>query len=334
MLKIERVSIDNLKEIMSDEDFNQTVFTTYQWVCFLKKNGKGEPVVFRISENSKVIAFFVGLVFKVLGLRFVGSPFEGWGTCDMGFCAKRDVDVSSLIVPVKNYVFKKLKCSYLEIVDPKIGLNELSDIRCNVILQRTLILPINRLEQDIFHSFKGDCRNYIRQFERRGATITEALPSREFADEYYDQLIQVFAKQKLRPFYDKKKVYDLMDTYENNADHILCLRVCNPEGICIATSIFIGFKETFYFWGNASYTEFQNYRPNEYMIWYAIKYWKERGVVSFDMVGFREYKRKFSPNSVEYPRIVLAKYPGMYQVRNFTKRLIQLVRKVIGQTVL
>lgn len=330
MYNVKEVNFDVLKKIQEDTDIIQTVFTSYEWIKFLWKNGKGKPVILEITKDKKVIAYFVGVIFKKFGIKILGSPFEGWTTCDMGFCALDNINRLELLDYVKDYAFKKLKCLYMEVVDERISLEDLEGKNYNYLTERTYVLNINQTDEELFKIFKTDCRNYIRQFERRGAVIERVNPSIEFADEYYDQLIDVFKKQNLKPFYNRQKVYDLMQAFEDVPDELLCLRVCDPNGRCIATSIFPGLKNKCYFWGAASYTEYQHYRPNEYMVWVAIKFWRDHGASEFNMVGIRPYKKKFGPHEYEYPRLVFSKYRFLLTARGLAKKTIMVFRKLRG----
>ncbi|WP_462411185.1 GNAT family N-acetyltransferase [Neobacillus sp. Marseille-QA0830] len=330
MYEVKEVSLDLLNSIRENGDIKQTVFMTKDWLTFLESNGKGKPVVLQITEGNETIAFFVGLVFKKFGIKIMGSPFEGWATCNMGFSGRETVDRVKLIEVVKKYVFNQLKCVYMEIADAQISCESLKDAKYHYLPQKTYVLDINRDEEEVFKSFKSNCQRLIRQFERRGATISRVEPTIEFANEYYDQLIDVFEKQNLKPNYNRQKVIDLIQAYQDNPEDLLCLKVCDPDGKCIATSIFPGFNETCYFWGGASYREYQNYRPNEYMFWYAIQHWRNRGATAMDMVGLRDYKKKFNPDLVVYPRIILSKYKSLITLRNGAKKSIQLFRKIRG----
>ncbi|MEH7502856.1 GNAT family N-acetyltransferase [Neobacillus drentensis] len=330
MYEVKEINLDTLRSIETNGDIKQTVFKTKEWLTFLEKNGKGKSVVLQITEGNETLAFFVGMVFKQFGIKIMGSPFEGWATCNMGFCARETVDRLSLIEIVKKYVFNNLKCLYMEIVDVHISCESLKNFKYHNIPQSTYVLNINRPDEELFKSFKSNCQRLIRQFERRGAAISQVKPTIEFANEYYDQLIDVFEKQNLKPNYNRKKVIDLISAFQDNPEGLLCLKVCDPNGKCIATSIFPGLNDTCYFWGGASYREYQNYRPNEYMFWYAIKYWRDRGATAMDMVGLREYKKKFSPDLVVYPRIIISKYRFLITVRNGAKKAIQFFRKIRG----
>ena len=49
-----------------------------------------------------------------------------------------------------------------------------------------------------------------------------------------------------------------------------------------------------------------------------------------DLVGIRDYKLKFNPKIISYPRIIVTKYKFFIQMRNMCKKLILLIRRVRG----
>ena len=53
--------------------------------------------------------------------------------------------------------------------------------------------------------------------------------------------------------------------------HLLLLRAREPDGRCIATAVLPWHHRTMYFWGGASYRQHQHLRPNEALIWYALR---------------------------------------------------------------
>jgi len=77
------------------------------------------------------------------------------------------------------------------------------------------------------------------------------------------------------------------------AGRVLLLRTRDPEGKCIATGIFPGLNKIAEFWGNASLRSSQSLRPNEAIHWYAMRYWKARGVEVYDWGGEGKYKEKY-----------------------------------------
>lgn len=327
MITSKKVGIEVLKNIDYTKT-TQSVFTTYEWVSFLEKSKFGKPIVLEIYNNNKLCAYFVALIFKKFGVKILASPFEGWTTPDMGFILLDYIDSILLINHIKEYAFKRLKCIFVEIVDKNIELNYLIENKLYFIHQRSLKIDLSIDEETIFKSFKKDARNFIRQFDKRGAYIEEVQPNIDFAKNFYKMLQDVFLKQKLTPPYDEKRVINLMESFINKKESILCLQVKNEDGIIIAASIYFGHNLISYSWGSSSLREYQHYRPNEAMRWYAIKYWKSKGYKIFDMVGVREYKYKFNPIEYEYPRIIIAKYKFLIKLRNLSKLLIIKIRKI------
>jgi hypothetical protein len=248
----------------------------------------------------------------------------------MGLDLNFGVDKIEVINDLVPFLFRTEHCHYIRITDRTI--NEIEAKQAGFYYNQiaTLELKVNLSDDAIFKNMKTDCRNYIRQFERKGAKIEVAIPDEVFAREYYDQLKDVFAKQKLVPNYSVDKVIKLLQSLqpENN---VLCLRVLDPEGKSIATSIFPGYNKKFFFWGGASYREYQHYRPNEFMIWTAIKYWRERGCEIFDMVGVRPYKKKFGPSEVNYVALIFPKYNILRKFEKLAARMFYLRIRALGK---
>lgn len=308
----------------------KSVFTTPQWLSFIREDSGVEPVYLRITKAGALVGYFTAMIQISFGFRIIASPFAGWSTCYMGFdLADPAVDKLDLIPCVADYLFKVKKAHLIEIADRDITVESAEARGYRTSVSDTLELRIDRTDEELFKVFKVDCRNFIRQFERRGATLEFAEPDDTFAQEYYTQLQDVFAKQGLVPTYSLEKVKCLLRNLRNSGN-LLCLRVRDPEGSCIATSIFPGYNGKFFFWGGASYRSGQHYRPNEYMLWTAIRYWRDKGFTMFDMVGVRDYKRKFGSHEVRYAHISMARSQWIITLRNMAKKAYFFMLKVKG----
>lgn len=319
MYNFELIEYEKLQLNEFNSYIKKPLFTTKQWLDFIIEDSKAEPAIFRITRGNEFLGYVPVLFVKKLGVKIAGSPFRGWSTCWMGVEVSNSNEKIGIIKELSEVLFKKYKCIYFEIVDRYIEEKELETSGLSYYMNETLELDIQKTDDELWKVFKTDCRNYIRQFERRGAILQEVKPSDEFAEEYYSELKDVFAKQGMKPTYSCEKVKCLFRHI--NKEEILCLRVISPEGEPVATSIFLADKYKAYFWGGASYREHQHYRPNEFMIWYAIKYWRERKIEIFDMVGNRKYKQKFGPVVKTYASIQIAKYRWLIQARNMAERL-------------
>ena len=68
-------------------------------------------------------------------------------------------------------------------------------------------------EDAIFANMTSACRRAIRKSEKEGVVV-EQTSGVDFADEYYAQLEDVFAKQSLRPMYGVSRVRELVRSLE------------------------------------------------------------------------------------------------------------------------
>lgn len=334
MYTFKNISINelNIKEYYNFK--NKCIFTTLPWINYILEDNQGSESIFvRITEDKRLIGYFSGIKIKKFGITIIGSPFPGWGTSWMGLDVYENQDIVSIYKELIPFLFKTFKCGYISISERNITADQISKYY-KATDAVSLQLEIDKTDDELFKVFKTDCRNFIRQFERRGARIEIAEPNDDFAEEYYSQLIDVFDKQGLNPTWDVNKVKILLRNLSKE-NMVLCLRVRDPEGKSIATSIYPGYNNKFYFWAGASYRSGQHYRPNEYMIWTAIKYWRDKGIKLFDMVGVRPYKKKFGPTEIHYTIIEAARPRILIWAKNvaskFFYRSLKWNHKSIGK---
>lgn len=311
---------------------HKSVNTTKEWIEFIAEDSNAEPYILKITEKGCLVGFFSSLIVRKFGFKIVGSPFPGWSTVYMGLDVYDNKLKSIILNDLIPFVMADTKCSYLQICDRDFSSDELAPI-CRkygglIEYSDTLELGIEGDDDIQYKKMKTDCRNFVRQFERRGAKIEEAAPDASFAEEYYDQLKDVFAKQNFVPTYTVDKVKCLLK-HLSKADNVYCLRVIDPQGTKIASSIFPGFNHKMFFWGGASLRPYQKYRPNEYMIYKAMHYWRERGCTEFDMVGNRAYKKKFGSWEVSYPSIIIPKYKILVPLKNIAASLYYFTGRIL-----
>lgn len=312
MYQFKRIDFDQLSEVKFNDFPSKTVLTTKDWIKFVEEDSRVTPYILEVYKDEEFCGYFSALCTKKFFFKIVGSPFPGWSTLFMGFDLLNDeIEREGILPDLVKFIKSDTKCHYIQISDRAFSFDRLEELRkstkCYIESFETLELSIDGDDAFFFKNMKTDCRNFIRQFERRGATLEYAEPNDEFAEEFFEQLKDVFAKQNLIPTYTAEKVKCLLKHLAKN-DMVLCLRVRDPEGKSIATSIFPGYNKKMFFWGGASYRAYQHYRPNEYMIYSAMRYWRDRGCAEFDMQGNRSYKKKFGSWEVNIPIVIFPKY--------------------------
>lgn len=299
------------------------------WLEFVSGISGGKIALAELKRGAETLGCFSGILFHRLGVPILGSPFQGWTTTYMGFNLRRGVSRRDALAALREYAFDHLGCLHLEILDRHFTMEDAGGLEVDVAVEPTYITPLDCDEQEIFDSMSSACRRCIRKGEKSGLIIEEAEPQ-GFAAEYHEQLIDVFAKQGLKPPYSKQYVETLISKIHPSGDALL-LRARRPDGLKIASAIYFGHKQHSLFWGNGSLREHQILRPNEALHWYALRYWKRRGVKFHDWCGPNDYKRKYGPQAHQVPRIRMSRFRALRWARDAAYHLYTLPRVIKRQ---
>jgi hypothetical protein len=303
-----------------------TLFQSEAWMNFVAEAQSAVPVVAEIREGVDRIGWFTGLIVKKFGFRILGSPFPGWTTSYMGFNLAPGVSRPDALGALIMFSRKHLKCIHLEIMDRYLTLDDVRSAGCHYRLFTGFEVDMSGDEEAIWSNMAPSTRRNIRKAEREGVRV-EVAADDAFAQEYYEQLSEVFARQQLKPTYPLERVRLLLK-HLLPTGRILCLRAFRPDGTCVATGIFPADWSRMYFWGGASRAESRILRPNEAIQWYAMRYWRDRGVNKYDMGGGGEYKRKYGGVPVAVPWVRHSHLPFLETLRGAAQRLVSLRQRL------
>lgn len=280
---------------------DRTIQQTLPWIQFLTETQNAEPIFAVLKAGSRTLGYFSGLITRRFGFKILGSPFPGWSTTYMGFNLFPGASRSEALDALVDLCFHELKCDHLELMDRHISHEQCSGRRFTIWDFASIEIDLTETEDEIFHRMKHQCRNCIRKAQRSGVII-EVSDDEGFAQDYYRQIQHVFATKGLPPPFGMDRVESLIrNVYPTGK--LLLLRARNRDGVCIATGIFPAMNTTAYAWGSASLRQYSGDRPNEAIFWYAMKYWKDRGMRVFDLVGAAEYKKKYGGHIIVVPWI-------------------------------
>ena len=332
MPKFERIAWSSVDWAKLDSYPDRTVYQTRAWMDFIAHTQQAEPVVAVLREGASELGFFSGLIIRKYGLPILGSPFKGWTTGYMGFNLKDGVPREVAAQALTEFAFRDLRCVHLEFMDRRLGFEDVDGLGFDRSAESSLEIDLTHSEDELFANMASACRRCIRKANKSGVVIEEASDL-AFADEYYAQLQEVFAKQNLVATYDAQRVRALIQNVHPTGA-LLLLRARNAEGKGIASGIFPAFNDTMIFWGGASWREYQGVRPNEAIQWYAMRYWKERGISRYDMSGMGrardEYKRKYGGKEINVPWLRCSKYPGLRQMRMLAQQRQKAQQRLQG----
>ena len=307
---------------------DRVIFQTREWLQFIASTQGAEPVVAAVMDGREHVGWFTGATFRRFGLRILGSPFPGWTTESMGFNLADGVDRRAAAAALIPFAFETLRCAHVELKDRRLDDAEaLVEHGFASEPTQSFEIDLSGDEDAIFGRMSSACRRAVRRGAKVGVTVEEASGT-GFADEYYAQLVEVFGRQELVPTYGVERVRALIAALEP-AGRLLLLRARAPDGVPIATGIFPGFNDTAYFWGGASVRAHQIHRPNEAIFWYAIRYWRDRGMTTLDLGGGGEYKRKYGPTEVRIPSFRASRFralPALREAARFATEQRQAIR--------
>ena len=327
-MKCNIIKFDAVDWDLLDKFADRTVFQTREWLRFVSETQKATPVVIELRQGKDLAGYFTGLTFSKFGVKVLGSSFPGWTTPYMGFNLVPDASRAAALKAVEELAWEELKCLHIEVSDPYFVPEDGKILGFNCEFYTSYRTDLRLKEDELFNKMDSACRRCVRKAEKSGVTIEEAHDI-AFADEYYEQLKDVFGKQGLVPTYSVERVRALVKHMEPTG-RVLLLRARDPEGKCIATGIFPGFNKITEFWGNASFRSTQILRPNELIQWYVMRYWKQRGVEVYDWGGEGTYKEKYGCVVHRVPWFIKSRNQLVSRLREEARKMFVRKQKFLG----
>jgi Acetyltransferase (GNAT) domain len=327
-MKCHIIAFDGVDWRTLDSFADRTVFQTHEWVQFISEAQRATPLVVELREGREVAGYFTGLTFTRLGVKILGSSFPGWTTPYMGFNLVPGASRAAALAAVEDMAWGTLRCLHMEVSDPYFTVEDGKSLGFTCESYTSYRTDLRKSEDQLFDGMDSACRRCIRKAEKSGVTIEEAHDL-AFADEYYEQLVDVFAKQRLVPTYTIDRVRTLIKHLEPTG-RILLLRARDPSGKCIATGIFPGFNKMAEFWGSASFRSSQILRPNELIQWYAMRHWKRRGAEIYDWGGEATYKEKYGCVRHRVPWFTKSRNELVSKLRHEAKKMFERKQRFLG----
>jgi hypothetical protein len=327
-MKCHIIDFDAVDWSALDRFADRTVFQTREWIQFISEAQGATPLIAALFEGREVVGYFTGLTFTRLGVKILGSSFPGWTTPYLGFNLMPGLLRLNALAAVEEMAWRNLKCLHMEVSDPYFMVEDGKSLGFTIESYSSYRSDLRKSEEELFRGMDSSCRRCIRKAEKTGVTIEEAHDL-AFADEYHEQLVDVFAKQKLVPTYTVDRVRSLIKHLEPTG-RLLLLRARDPHGRCLATGIFPGFNKIAEFWGNASFRSSQILRPNELMQWYAMRYWKRRGVEIYDWGGEGKYKEKYGCVPHRVPWFTKSRHQMISKLRDEAKWMFEKKQRFLG----
>ncbi len=324
-MRFRKVPFDEVDWASLDRYADRTYSQRLPWLNYLKEIGAGVPLVALLEDGGREIGCFTGIMGKKFGMPTIGGPLPGWNTAYMGLNLAPDVPRAEALTALGNFAFRDQHCLYLELSDPASDVESAGAAGFSVAGSENYVSDLTRSEDELFGLMSSATRRCIRKAEREGVVIEEAAPE-GFAADFYAHLREVFTRKGMVPTYSQRRVEALVDCVHSSG-MLLLLRARAPSGQSIATGIFAGYGRHSIFWGNGSLTDMLHLRPNQLLHWYAMRYWKARGVSRYDWGGPAPYKKNYGPDTILCVKQFRSAVPVLDRVRKPALRYFKRIRK-------
>jgi CelD/BcsL family acetyltransferase involved in cellulose biosynthesis len=292
-------------------------------------------MVARVVLDDEPVGWFTAATVTLGGIRVLGSPLPGWGTSYMGF--DWDDVADERLTPVALAAARRWsvanRCAHLEVIvrtDP-------DDL---TVPPGCTVEPFHSYRLDLvdddtmFADLSTNARRNVRRAERRGVAIEqvdplgpEAAPAIEAC---YGHLLAAFGRRGTRPSFGADRLHQLVRTV-GPSGQLLLLRARDPRGRTAATSLSVGRPGgTAVFLTGAGDPDLLDLRPNDAIMWAAMRTWRDRGAVDFDLGGGGTYKAKFGARPTRSSRVVAPAVPGAVAVRGLARTAESRLRRRQG----
>lgn len=324
MYKFELFDVNSVDVAEYEHYEHKNLFTTIPWLKYLREWKNVEPIIVRITTecDGSLVGHFTGCLFKKFGFKILGSPFYGWMGQHMGFDFENPKTINKSVVldEVICYLRQHKVMSFLIFADFQYTEQDVELCKTKLFhtdIRGSYFLDLTQSEEQIFKNFKSGYRTCVRKFEKLGGTIVEDW-SDSFMEEHHAQLAEVFERKNMTPPNYRSRLYLL---HEMNPEIILPIKALDENGNNIASSFYFYGGGLAFFQSNASYTKALSYNANQALMWYAIRYFKSKGVKTLDMAGRAAYKENFGPILKNTPTTVWTKYVVLWRAISFARKL-------------
>jgi hypothetical protein len=307
---------------------NKTLFHEGAWLDHVQDACPGGKLIYcAIQEGGADTGHVVGVLTKKSFVRIYGSPLPGTGTNYQGPLLHTDADLPGVLRAWFAWC-RRRGVMHAEFAHPLLDALDARAEGIEVHRSVTHVVPLPSSEAAAWSALKSACRNRIRRAEKAGLTV-EITSDASIADRFFEQYVEVFAKQGLVLPFGVERGRSLL-TRLAPVDRVLPIWV-KHNGEVVASGLFPFDEHAIYFWGAASWLRFQHLCPNELLHWAVMRHAIARGIPSYNMCGgTSRFKDKFGGEDIPYVRYSKSFLPGLSMARTAYEKLANLRLRVAG----
>jgi hypothetical protein len=329
MFKLYRVTPTPQWWMRLDQFPDRLTYHTQEWIRFVAETQNATPVFADVYEGASLVGCFHSLLIRPFGLKILASPFPGWVTEYMGFNLLPGTPRWLALQALEQFAFRDLGCVYVEVADRAFTREDGERAGFEQRLSGSYETDLTKSEAELFKDIDPCYRRRIRKAAQFDVAIEEAEGDDVFVTEYYEQLKDVFRKQGLVPTYSLQTVRVFIG-HLYPSGRLGLLRARNKEGRCIATVISHGIRKFAQIWGGASFRDSLHLSPNQALVWYALRYWRNRGAHTLDWSGSGKYKEQYCCRPITVIRLSKSRIPLLSELRDHAQSIVRQQFRVRG----
>lgn len=263
-----------------------TIFHSNEWLTVLERTYGCEIHRLGLLDNGHLAGGIPVAVRRKFIYRIAGSPVSGMATPYQGPICPDPSDYAAIFEAFWRYV-DSIGWDFVEVTplpdSPLVHWRPTdSRIRCEA--RRTICLDLTRGEVNLFQEMDPDCRNQIRQAEKRGAVVTEVgVNGKDWIDPYFDASSELYRRQHRPPAIPRAFFENLLDMCA--ARCTIKILVATHENEMIAGAVFLVDEGTLYFCDGVSRSAYNYLRPSNLIQWAIICWACKQGLRTYDMLG-------------------------------------------------
>jgi len=311
---------------------NYRVFHKTSWLRSVEAFSGAQRLQLVFEKEGEIVACLPGFLVRKAFLRIFGSPLVGWQTEVMGPVFDRErISAREICATLTPFLISRYGVQHIELVSAHLDRQVMNEFGFQAKLQHTCRVALFPGDQErTMKNIDPKTRSQTRKAIRLGL-IAKIETDDCFIDEFYDQLKEVFTRRgNAVPFSLKRARQWFLHMKESG--NLLAISICTPEGICIATGLFMVEGRELNLWGWTHRTKYRPYCPTELLMWTALEHGMKAGCETLDMAGGGAAKAKFGarPDETVY-RFLWSRYEWLAHLRHSAEKTYRWQQRFRGR---
>ena len=280
-----------------------TIFHDPDWLEILEETYPIKIQRLGVFDSGRLVGIMPLAIQRIAIFNVAGSPISRMATQYQGFLLDHESFIPETLEALNKHQ-KNNKIDYIQFYFPeKLPNQTFIDNKYAIEDCKTLIIDIDKTEEEILSGFERTCRGQINRARKTGIEIFEVENMEEWLDDYWPIVSELYHLQNMPPPFPKQFYINLWEKLKGK--NKMSVAVAKVESKIIASRINVYHKDWAYALDGAALQKYKKQGTNNILEWYLIKMAQERGLKKYDFIGANTprivtYKKQFGCQLKEY----------------------------------